>query len=122
MSDIQWQKASFSGSNGESSCVELARPAEVVLLRESDEPGVIATASPARVRALIRAIKGNGFDWQKSSYSSTHGETACIELARPAGAVLLRESDDPGVITAATAARTRALLQAVKRGAFDSVV
>jgi hypothetical protein len=43
---------------------------------------------------------------------------ACVELARDAGAVLLRESDDADVVTAASPARVHALLQAVKRGAL----
>jgi hypothetical protein len=62
MSDIRWQKASFSGSNGESNCVELARASGAVLLRESDEPGVISAGTPARARALLRAVKRGAFD------------------------------------------------------------
>jgi hypothetical protein len=62
MSDICWQKSSFSEQSPEASCVELARPGgAALLLRESDDPGVIATASPARLRALLHAVKGGAF-------------------------------------------------------------
>jgi hypothetical protein len=60
MSDIQWQKSSYSANNGESACVELARTTNVLLLRESDAPGVISAATPARARALLQAVKGGG--------------------------------------------------------------
>ncbi|MFE7121588.1 DUF397 domain-containing protein, partial [Streptomyces sp. NPDC057654] len=33
--------------------------------------------------------------WQKSSYSADAEGNACVELARGAGALLLRESDAP---------------------------
>jgi hypothetical protein len=63
MSDICWQKSSFSEQSPEASCVELARPGgAALLLRESDDPGVIATASPARVRSLLHATKRGAFD------------------------------------------------------------
>lgn len=62
MSDIQWQKSSFSMENGNNDCVEIAESAGAVLVRESDEPGVISAASPARARALLRAVKQGVFD------------------------------------------------------------
>ncbi|WP_335981107.1 MULTISPECIES: DUF397 domain-containing protein [Streptomycetaceae] len=38
--------------------------------------------------------------WQKSSYSQDNGD--CVELAAHGGAVLLRESDNPGVVLTTT--------------------
>ncbi len=62
MSDIHWQKSSYSTNGGDNSCVELARQAGSVLVREGDEPGVIAVASPARAAALLGAVKRGAFD------------------------------------------------------------
>jgi Domain of unknown function (DUF397) len=62
MSDIQWQKSSHSTNNGESACVELARTATTLLLRESDAPDLIATATPARARSLLLAVKRGAFE------------------------------------------------------------
>ncbi|GAB2893347.1 DUF397 domain-containing protein [Streptomyces mayteni] len=51
-----WQKSSYS--NEEGNCVELAiAPAARLLIRESDAPDTVLTASPARVRALLRRLK-----------------------------------------------------------------
>jgi uncharacterized protein DUF397 len=62
MSDIQWQKSSYSANNGESACVELARTATTLLLRESDAPDLIATTTPARAHALLQAAKRGAFE------------------------------------------------------------
>ncbi|MGH3313363.1 MAG: DUF397 domain-containing protein [Streptomyces sp.] len=53
----QWQKSSFSGAAGEN-CVEVARTAPAVQLRESDDPRTVITTTPARLAALIGAVKG----------------------------------------------------------------
>lgn len=54
--------------------------------------------------------------WQKSTYSNDTGE--CVELAvTTAGAVLIRESDQPGVVLATTPTALARFLQAIKRGA-----
>ncbi len=58
MSEMQWQKSSYSADAEGNACVELAaQPADVVLLRESDAPGVIVTTTPARLRALLQHVK-----------------------------------------------------------------
>ncbi|MGP4113876.1 DUF397 domain-containing protein [Streptomyces sp. 4N509B] len=62
MSDIRWQKSSYSASNGESSCVELGLVAGRVHVRESDDERVVVVADPARVRALLAAVKRGAFD------------------------------------------------------------
>ena len=61
MSQLRWQKSSFSGGpNGD--CVEVAtNPDGHVHLRESDRPGDILTMSPGRLRALLGCVKGGRF-------------------------------------------------------------
>jgi hypothetical protein len=58
MSELAWQKSSFSGGgNGE--CVELAVGHHGhVHLRESDRPDDILTVAPAALRVLVGRIKG----------------------------------------------------------------
>ncbi|MDJ1138376.1 DUF397 domain-containing protein [Streptomyces iconiensis] len=58
--------------------------------------------------------------WQKSSYS-TQPDGDCIELATNGNKVLLRESDDPTVVTALSRAHLRALLIAADSGALDDL-
>lgn len=60
MTELHWQKSSFS-TGGEGECIELAAgPAGDVYFRESDQPTQIATANPAVLRALLRGIKAGG--------------------------------------------------------------
>ncbi|MEU2874147.1 DUF397 domain-containing protein [Streptomyces olivoreticuli] len=60
MSETQWQKSSYSTDGNE--CVELARSAEAILMRESDTPDLIVTATPAKLRVFLRAAKNGEFD------------------------------------------------------------
>lgn len=55
--------------------------------------------------------------WRKSSYSEQSGN--CLELAVVEGAVLVRESDDPGVVVRTTPEKLRAFLAGAKAGEFD---
>ncbi|MDT0452388.1 DUF397 domain-containing protein [Streptomyces hesseae] len=61
MSELRWQKSSFSGpsgSNGE--CIELtATDARTLHLRESDTPNVTLSPSRPAIHALLK--------WQKSA-------------------------------------------------------
>ncbi|MEU3652327.1 DUF397 domain-containing protein [Streptomyces sp. NPDC032161] len=59
--------------------------------------------------------------WQKSSFSGGGGEQ-CVEVARHAGEILLRESDDPRVVTRTSRDEFAALVQGVKAGEFDHFV
>ncbi|WP_031517751.1 DUF397 domain-containing protein [Streptomyces sp. NRRL F-5123] len=53
--------------------------------------------------------------WQKSTYSNDSGD--CVEVAATAGGtVLIRESDDPGVVLSTTPGALARFLQAIKRG------
>ncbi|WP_368733203.1 DUF397 domain-containing protein [Streptomyces alkaliphilus] len=54
--EVKWQKSSYSEGNG-ANCVEVARPGRSVLLRESDAPTTVLGAPPARLAALLAAIK-----------------------------------------------------------------
>ena len=59
-------------------------------------------------------------NWQKSSYSNEGAD--CLNVAETAGAILLRESDEPDTIVTVTPAALRFLLLAVKAGEFDREV
>jgi hypothetical protein len=58
---IQWQKSSFSGANGED-CVEIAHSDGNLLMRESDNPSHILTTTPTKLRAFILGVKAGEFD------------------------------------------------------------
>ncbi|WP_316519961.1 DUF397 domain-containing protein [Kitasatospora brasiliensis] len=56
-----WQKSSFSGDTA--NCVYVtAAPDGTVKMRESDEPDVIITTSPAKLRDLLGGVKAGEFD------------------------------------------------------------
>ncbi|MGW1199121.1 DUF397 domain-containing protein [Streptomyces sp. NPDC002536] len=60
MSDIRWQKSSFSTETAD--CIEIARVAGVVHLRESDTPEVIVAAGRKKLRALVCGVKRGALD------------------------------------------------------------
>ncbi|MEV0371400.1 DUF397 domain-containing protein [Streptomyces sp. NPDC050636] len=51
--DLQWRKSSFSEESDGSHCLELASRDGDILVRESDDPGVIVTTSPQQLRAFL---------------------------------------------------------------------
>lgn len=58
MPTLNWQKSTYSEEG--SSCVYLAAtPDKRIALRESDEPAIILTTTPATLDALIQAIKSH---------------------------------------------------------------
>ncbi|MGV9848472.1 DUF397 domain-containing protein [Streptomyces sp. NPDC003442] len=61
MSIHDWQKSSYCAQGA--NCVYVAAPAHhTIALRESDEPDVILTTTPATLGTFIRAAKGGAFD------------------------------------------------------------
>ncbi|AUA13932.1 DUF397 domain-containing protein [Streptomyces samsunensis] len=63
MSDIKWQKSSYSADGPGNNCVELAHASDAaILLRESDDPCVVIATTPAALRGLVARIKTGGFD------------------------------------------------------------
>ncbi|MGY0061629.1 DUF397 domain-containing protein [Streptomyces sp. LZ34] len=58
---IQWRKSSFSGGDGPE-CVELARSADIILIRESDDPQVVLTTARPGLAAFIAGVKAGDFD------------------------------------------------------------
>ncbi|MFJ3926182.1 DUF397 domain-containing protein [Streptomyces sp. NPDC090022] len=58
-------------------------------------------------------------EWRKSSRSTDTGN--CLEVAVKDGEVLIRESDDPGVIIRTTRAKLRAFLDGAAAGEFDDL-
>ncbi|WP_236240712.1 DUF397 domain-containing protein [Streptomyces sp. CC228A] len=61
MSEIKWKKSSYSGAGGEQ-CLETARVAGEILLRESDSPNVIVRTTPEKLAAFILGVKNGEFD------------------------------------------------------------
>lgn len=58
--EFTWQKSSYS-STGDN-CVEIARRPDGIVLRESDSPETVLSASPVRVAALLDSSKAGRFD------------------------------------------------------------
>ncbi|MBP8533758.1 DUF397 domain-containing protein [Streptomyces sp. MK37H] len=62
MAPLQWRKSSFSTGDA-ANCVELAAdPTGTPHLRESDDPEVVISTTPAALRAFLRAAKAGRFD------------------------------------------------------------
>lgn len=61
-SPITWQKSSFSGSDAEIQCVELAHVDGQILMRESDAPDTVVTTDRAKLRAFLLGVKAGEFD------------------------------------------------------------
>ncbi|AEW96322.1 MULTISPECIES: DUF397 domain-containing protein [Streptomycetaceae] len=62
MSQLVWQKSSFSEA-GATNCLEVASSTpDTTHLRESDDPHTVLTTTPAGLGALIRAIKAGAYD------------------------------------------------------------
>ncbi|MFD7531451.1 DUF397 domain-containing protein [Streptomyces sp. NPDC059849] len=59
-------------------------------------------------------------EWQKSSFSG--GGEQCVEVSRQAEEILVRESDDPRVVTRTSRSKFAAFIQGVKAGEFDHFV
>jgi hypothetical protein len=59
MSQLVWQKSTFSGG-ASGNCVEVAADsAGTIHLRESDAPATVATTTPPALRALLATIKAD---------------------------------------------------------------
>ncbi|MCJ1681506.1 DUF397 domain-containing protein [Streptomyces sp. 5.8] len=59
--DIQWRKSSKS-TDAEGNCLEVAVVGSEVLIRESDDPGLIIKTSRAKLRAFIDGAAAGEFD------------------------------------------------------------
>ncbi|MFE2447660.1 DUF397 domain-containing protein [Streptomyces melanosporofaciens] len=57
---IAWRKSSYSGDAG--NCVNVAAHGNGIALRESDDPDIVLTTTPAALRAFIRGAKDGAFD------------------------------------------------------------
>lgn len=60
MSTYQWRKSSYSADAG--NCVNVAAANGNIAMRESDEPDVVLTTTPAALRAFIRGTKAGRLD------------------------------------------------------------
>ncbi|WP_330175369.1 DUF397 domain-containing protein [Streptomyces sp. NBC_01498] len=59
-------------------------------------------------------------NWQKSSFSGEGPQ--CVEIAARNDDILVRESDDPNIITTTTRDKFAAFIAGVKAGEFDHLV
>ncbi|WP_405861318.1 DUF397 domain-containing protein [Streptomyces sp. NBC_01515] len=60
MTELAWQKSTFSGGP-EGECVYIAAtPDKTIRLRESDTPDVTLAAAPEGLAALLRHLKSRG--------------------------------------------------------------
>jgi hypothetical protein len=62
MSEINWQKSTYSGQGDGASCVELAAVGGTIRLRESDDPEVVLTTTRARLGAFLQGVRAGRFD------------------------------------------------------------
>ncbi|GAB2892872.1 DUF397 domain-containing protein [Streptomyces mayteni] len=53
---VRWQKSSFSGTEPDNHCVELAAFGSGLVLREGETPETVLSATPLRLKALLDAI------------------------------------------------------------------
>ncbi|MFI6156102.1 DUF397 domain-containing protein [Kitasatospora sp. NPDC051170] len=60
MHQLNWQKSSYS--NDQANCVEIASADELVYIRESDDPAVVLTTTPAKLNAWITSAKAGDLD------------------------------------------------------------
>ncbi|GAA2400107.1 hypothetical protein GCM10010420_28450 [Streptomyces glaucosporus] len=61
MSELSWQKSSFSGGGG-NNCVEVAADGDGIAMRESTDPARTLTADRAAFRALLRTARAGELD------------------------------------------------------------
>lgn len=58
MSELTWQKSSFSTGDPNQNCLEVARgPQGRIRLRESEDPAIVLTAPPGRLAALLTRLR-----------------------------------------------------------------
>jgi hypothetical protein len=64
MSQLAWQKSSFSGDDANRDCVELAVTTAdgAIFLRESDVPDAVVTTTRVALGALIHAVRAGELD------------------------------------------------------------
>jgi hypothetical protein len=58
--ELHWRKSSFSADTG--ACIEIAEVGDFILLRESDDPGVVVRTSRRKLRAFLDGAKAGEFD------------------------------------------------------------
>ncbi|WP_369522984.1 DUF397 domain-containing protein [Streptomyces hygroscopicus] len=62
MTEVNWQKSTYSSAGDGNSCIELAFMGRTVALRESDDPRTVVTTTPAKLGAMLRSIKAGHLD------------------------------------------------------------
>lgn len=59
MSELKWQKSSYSSGNGNGDCLEVAAGSSSLHVRESDVPGVALDTGIAGLSGLLAWLKGD---------------------------------------------------------------
>jgi hypothetical protein len=59
--NLVWQKSSFSGGAEGNACLELATAPTGPAIRESDDPTTVLPTTPARLAALLAAVRSGGW-------------------------------------------------------------
>jgi uncharacterized protein DUF397 len=59
---VNWQKSSFSSTEPENSCLEVAAYHDGAAFRESDDATVVLSTSRARLKALLNAVQLDSFE------------------------------------------------------------
>ncbi|MGW6011465.1 DUF397 domain-containing protein [Streptomyces sp. NPDC055210] len=54
---VPWQKSSFSGDQEGPNCLEIGAGRSTLLLRESENPGIVLEATGAGLAGLIRHLR-----------------------------------------------------------------
>ncbi|MEO3755921.1 DUF397 domain-containing protein [Streptomyces sp. B6B3] len=58
MSDVTWQKSSYSSGDATGNCLELARTGEgLIRLRESEDPNRVIITTPPRLASLLHHLR-----------------------------------------------------------------
>lgn len=59
---IQWRKSSYSTDADGTNCIELASHGSDILIRESDDPDVVITTTPEKLRAFLDGVVAGEFN------------------------------------------------------------
>jgi hypothetical protein len=57
MTELAWQKSSFSSGDGNTTCVEIAEGPRTLHMRESEDPDTVLTPDRRALRALLTHLK-----------------------------------------------------------------
>ncbi|MGH9197207.1 MAG: DUF397 domain-containing protein [Acidimicrobiia bacterium] len=62
MTELAWQKSSFSSGDGNTTCIEIASGPCSLRLRESEDPETVLAPDRRTLAALLGRLKAEAFD------------------------------------------------------------